>query len=110
MLLGKVFISRSITDEKVELIHEGVKSMCHSQKTICEEADIVRDMGQPAEEDGLCPKGKFKGLAESYFRMQAKPDKAEDVVDRLSGSIATNLLENHGIGVIIGNREEEDDD
>ena len=92
-----------------ETVSEGVKSMCDLQKIICENADTVRDMGESAEEEGLCPKGRFKGLAEDYYKIQ----QGKDLEDKLHDVIANNLSHNHGVQVILGIEQtavEEDDD
>lgn len=72
------------------------------QGVICHNANQLRDMGEKAEEELLCPKGKFKELAESKYRLEANPNVAEG----LHKIVADNLLHNHGITEVLEEENE----
>lgn len=77
----------------------GIEAMCQLQKSICQHADTLRDIGPKAEEKNFCTKGRFKGLAEDYYKMTVKN---KDISEHLHDSIAKNLLDNNGIRTILG--------
>lgn len=89
-----------------ELVKQAVEDMCKLQRGICESADNIRELGPTAEAEGLCPAGRFKGLAEDYYKMSVKPEAVEKVVDRRTKDLSKNLLDNHGIEMLIGKSEE----
>ena len=91
---------RTFLDDYMTLINE-------QQCIICDNTDIVRDKGEEAAYNQFCTKGKFKELAESYYKLQngIKPEK---VVDKLSKDMMNNHLDINGINEIIGEQAEED--
>lgn len=74
------------------------------QGKICHSANILRDMGIQAEEEKLCPKSKFKELAESKYRLTN--DESGRVAEGLHDVVADNLLHNHGIEEVLEDEDE----
>lgn len=74
-----------------------MKRMDNLQGVICQNANNLRDMGEDAEKENLCPKTKFKELAESYY----KAKHAKDVREGLHKTMAENLLHNNGISEVL---------
>lgn len=72
------------------------------QGTICHNANMLRDMGIRAEEEGICPKSEFKDLAEDNYMIRHGVDKSEKLHDR----VCTNLLHNKGIMDVLGVNED----
>lgn len=69
------------------------------QGKICFNANQLRDMGDKAEEEKLCPKTKFKRLAECRYKLE--DDENGHVKDGLHDVVADNLLHNHGIQEVL---------
>lgn len=89
-----------IYDETKDLMHQ----MDKLQGIVCQNANKLRDMGEQAEEETLCPKGKFKELAESYYKRKCEE---KDVSDALHKTLTDNLLHNNGIKEVLEENTEE---
>lgn len=85
-----------------EMFDEAMKSMCNEQKIICESADEVRDMGPDAEQDGFCPEGMFKGLAEDWRKILKGKDKTEQLLKVHERS----MFHAHGAAEVVKLQEE----
>lgn len=85
-----------------EMFDEAMRSMCHEQKIICENADEVREMGPNAEQDGFCPEGAFKGFAEDWRKILKGKDKTESLLKIHERS----MFHAHGAAEVVKLQEE----
>lgn len=99
--LGIDITIRDIPDNK-QIYNETkdlMTQMDRLQGKICHAANELRDMGVQAEEEQLCPKSKFKELAESKYKLA--DDESGHIKDTLHDLVADNLLHNHGIQEVL---------
>ena len=84
--------------EVKDSVNDLMARMDSLQGVICQNANKLRDMGDVAEAEGLCPKSKFKDLAEVYYK---KVYKNKDVAEPLHKTLSENLLHNNGITTVL---------
>jgi len=102
--LGIEITVRDIPDnsERKAAVEDRMQIMSDLQGVICHNANKLRDMGEKAELDKLCPKNKFKDLSESYYKVK----NDIKVEDRLQKQATDNIMHNHGIEEVIKEKSE----
>ena len=91
---------------KKDIIEAGIESACELQATICEAADELREMGAEAEDKRLCKDTRFKRLAEEHYKLKYGKDTGKEKTrEKMHSEIATNLLNNRGAEITLGERD-----
>ena len=83
-----------------EFLNDTLKLIDEQQNIICSNADEIKAIGYTAEEEQFCSRSKFKGLTESYYKIN-NSEKADKVKDKLTKEISTNVMNNSSIQSIL---------